>query len=92
VPSESTKIPHPVAACSHQPDRKVEPLGAEAAVAESMTGVHDAEALVFDLWDNGGDSPAMVALVSSYLLGDEPVHLSDVHWREEDRSYQFWTP
>jgi len=67
------------------------PGGAEAAVAEAMSSVHDADALIIDLRDNGGGSPEMVALVSSYLFGEEPVHLSDIFWREGSRTEQFWT-
>jgi C-terminal processing protease CtpA/Prc len=40
---------------------------------------------------NGGGNPQMVALVSSYLFGPEPVHLNDLYWREGDRTEQFWT-
>ena len=69
----------------------VEPIGAEAAVAEAMTSVHDADAIILDLRDNGGGSPAMVALITSYLFDAEPVHLSDIHWRDGDRTEQFWT-
>ncbi len=69
----------------------LEPQGAEAAVAAALTSVHDAEALIFDLRDNGGGSPDMVALISSYLFDEEPVHLSDIYWRDADRTEQFWT-
>ncbi len=69
----------------------LEPQGAEAAVAAALTSVHDAEALIFDLRDNGGGSPGMVALISSYLFDEEPVHLSDIYWRDGDRTEQFWT-
>ncbi len=33
----------------------------------------------------------MVALISSYLFGEEPVHLNDLYWREGDRTEEFWT-
>ncbi len=67
------------------------PGGMEAEVAEVMTSVHDAAVLIFDVRDNGGGDPAMVALISSYLFGEEPVHLSDIFWREGNRTEQFWT-
>ena len=33
----------------------------------------------------------MVALISSYLFGAEPVHLNDLYWREGDSTHQWWT-
>jgi len=33
----------------------------------------------------------MVALLSSYLFDDEPVHLNDFYWRAQDTTQQFWT-
>jgi len=41
-----------------------------------MSAVADAKALIIDLRSNGGGSPFTVALVSSYLFGSDPVHLS----------------
>lgn len=33
----------------------------------------------------------MVALVSSYLFGSEPVHLNSIYWRDDDVTQQYWT-
>jgi C-terminal processing protease CtpA/Prc len=33
----------------------------------------------------------MVALISSYLFGDKPVHLNDLYWRKGDKTEEFWT-
>ena len=33
----------------------------------------------------------MVALISSYLFGEESVHLGSIYWREEDVTQQYWT-
>jgi C-terminal processing protease CtpA/Prc len=33
----------------------------------------------------------MVALISSYLFGDKPVHLNDLYWRKGNRTDEFWT-
>lgn len=33
----------------------------------------------------------MVALISSYLFGEEPVHLNSIYWRDEDITQQYWT-
>jgi hypothetical protein len=65
-------------------------LGADT-VAAAMNFIHGTDALIIDLRANGGGSPAMVALVCSYLFGPEPVHLNDLYWREGDRTDEFWT-
>lgn len=64
--------------------------GAET-VAAAMTFVSNTESLIFDLRQNGGGSPFMVALISSYLFGDKPVHLNDLYWRKGDKTDEFWT-
>ena len=33
----------------------------------------------------------MTTLISSYLFGVEPVHLSSIYWRDEDTIQQYWT-
>jgi C-terminal processing protease CtpA/Prc len=33
----------------------------------------------------------MIALISSYLFGEEPLHLSSIYWRDEDITQQYWT-
>jgi hypothetical protein len=65
-------------------------LGGETASA-AMTLLSNSDALIIDLRKNGGGDPAMVALISSYLFGDETVHLNDLYWREGDQTRQWWT-
>jgi C-terminal processing protease CtpA/Prc len=65
-------------------------LGAET-VAAAMNFVTNTDALIFDLRQNGGGDPAMVALICSYLFGDKPVHLNDLYWRKDNRTEEFWT-
>lgn len=60
-------------------------------VAAAMAFLKNSEALIFDLRQNGGGSPRMVALISSYLFGDKPVHLNDLYWRKGDKTDEFWT-
>jgi C-terminal processing protease CtpA/Prc len=64
--------------------------GAET-VAAAMTFLQNTDALIFDLRQNGGGNPAMIALISSYLFGDKPVHLNDLYWRKDNRTDEFWT-
>jgi hypothetical protein len=49
-----------------------------------------ADAVIFDLRQNGGGSPSMIQLITSYLL-DEPTHLNSFYIRKEDTTKQFWT-
>lgn len=64
--------------------------GGDTAVA-AMNFLANASALIIDLRRCTGGSPGMVALVSSFLFGAEPVHLNDMYWRDEDTTQQFWT-
>jgi hypothetical protein len=65
------------------------PVAGRAAVA-AMGFLSGADAIIFDLRNNGGGSPTMIQLLSSYLF-DEPTHLNDIYSREGDRRDQFWT-
>ncbi len=66
-----------------------EPEAGDIAVA-AMNFVSNCGALIFDLRENGGGSPAMIQLISSYLFR-EPVHLNSFYIRKEDTIRQFWT-
>lgn len=58
---------------------------------QTMAAAADAKALILDVRANGGGSPEMVALVSSYLFGGEPVHLNSLYFRPADRTDDFYT-
>ena len=62
----------------------------DTAIA-AMNFVANMHALIFDLRMCRGGNPGMVALFSSYLFGEEPVHLNSLYWREEDFTQQYWT-
>lgn len=67
------------------------PQQGEKTLASAMNFVANTHALIFDLRRNGGGSPAMVAMISSYLFGDEKVHLNDLYWRRGNRTKEWWT-
>jgi retinol-binding protein 3 len=59
-------------------------------VVAAMNFLAHVDAIIFDLRDNHGGDPRMVAFVASYLF-DRPVHLSDIYNRGENSTTQFWT-
>jgi C-terminal processing protease CtpA/Prc len=61
-----------------------------ATAAAAMGFVAHADALIFDLRENGGGQPAMVSLIASYLF-DQPTHLNDLYNRHENSTTQYWT-
>jgi retinol-binding protein 3 len=65
------------------------PEANDTAVA-AMNFLAGTDALVIDLRRNGGGSPAMIGLISSYLF-DDAIHLNDFYWRESNETRQFWT-
>ena len=56
-----------------------------------MNFLANANALILDLRKCTGGYPGMIALISSYLFGEEPLHLSSIYWRDEDLTQQYWT-
>lgn len=48
------------------------------------------DALIFDLRDNGGGQPEMVAFVASYLFGKR-THLNDIYSRKDNKTTPYWT-
>jgi hypothetical protein len=60
-------------------------------VADLMSQVADADALVVDLRNNGGGSPDTVALIASYLFDATPVHLNDMYSRDTGKVQESWT-
>lgn len=68
-----------------------DPQAGAETVASAMSFLANTDALIFDLRQNGGGDPEMVALISSYLFGDKPVHLNDLYWRAGNKTDEFWT-
>jgi len=63
----------------------------DRVVASAFNFVSGTDGLVIDLRENGGGSPASIALVASYLVGDSPEQLSSIYWRPTDQTNEFWT-
>jgi hypothetical protein len=64
-------------------------VGGQTAVA-AMNYLANCDALIVDLRMNGGGSPSMIQLISSYFF-DEPQHLNSFYIRKSDITQQFWT-
>ncbi len=64
---------------------------ARDTVARILSALADADALIIDLRQNGGGSPEAVAFVSSYLFGDQPVHLNSLYFRPANETTDFHT-
>ena len=56
----------------------------------AMSFLANVDAIIFDLRENGGGDPKMVALVSTYLFS-KPTHLNDLWERKTDTIQQYWT-
>jgi hypothetical protein len=56
----------------------------------AMNFLANVDAIIFDLRENGGGDPKMIALVSTYLFS-RPTHLNDLWERKSDTTSQYWT-
>jgi hypothetical protein len=57
----------------------------------AMNFLSNSDALIIDLRKNGGGSPQMIQLISSYLFSDAPIHLNNFYSRPTDSLLQKWT-
>jgi hypothetical protein len=58
--------------------------------AAAMGFIANADAVIFDLRDNGGGHPDMVAFLTSYLFA-ERTHLNDFWTRRDNQTRESWT-
>lgn len=56
----------------------------------AMNFLANTDALIIDLTDNGGGSPSLIQLITTYFF-EEPTHLNSFYYREADLTRQFWT-
>jgi hypothetical protein len=61
-----------------------------ATASAAMTFLAATRALIIDLRDNGGGSPAMVSYLASYLFSQR-THLNDLWTRRTNKTEEFWT-
>jgi hypothetical protein len=58
--------------------------------SEALNSLGTVDAIIFDLRDNHGGSPAMVNYIASYLFANR-THLTDVWTRKTGVTEEFWT-
>jgi hypothetical protein len=68
----------------------VDPAICGPTAVAAMNFLGNVDAIIFDLRDNGGGDPKMIAFLSTYLFG-EPTHLNDLYDRKENSTTQYWT-
>jgi retinol-binding protein 3 len=56
----------------------------------AMNFLANVDAIIFDLRENGGGDPKMIAFISTYLFS-KPTHLNDLWERKTDSTEQYWT-
>lgn len=69
----------------------IDPEYAGETAIGAMNFLSNSDAIIFDLRNNRGGSPAMIQLLQSYLFGSEPVHLNNFYSCPEDKHTQTWT-
>ncbi len=67
-----------------------DPAFCGATAIAAMNFLAHVDAVIFDLRENGGGNPEMIALISTYLF-DKPTHLNDLYNRKENATTQYWT-
>jgi Peptidase family S41/N-terminal domain of Peptidase_S41 in eukaryotic IRBP len=68
-----------------------DPALCQPTAAAAMASLNRADAIIFDLRDNTGGYPSMVALIAGYLFA-QPTHLNDMYNRGENSTLRSWTP
>jgi retinol-binding protein 3 len=67
-----------------------DPSACGLTAAAAMSYLANVDAVIFDLRENSGGDPRMVAVMCTYLF-DRPVHLSDYYDRRDGQTTEYWT-
>lgn len=68
-----------------------DPKYAGQTAVSAMNFLSNSDAVIIDLRNNGGGTPKMVQLISTYFFDHDVVHLNSVYKRKENITKQFWT-
>jgi hypothetical protein len=66
------------------------PESCAETAASAMKFLAHTDAVIFDVRQNRGGDPRMVALLTSYLF-DKRTHLTDLYNRQENKTTEYWT-
>jgi hypothetical protein len=67
-----------------------DPMACGKTAASAIYFLSNTDAVIFDLRDNSGGDPSMVAMMCTYLF-DQPTHLSDFYDRQGKQTNDVWT-
>lgn len=65
--------------------------GSGEVLVAAMNLMANMSAIIIDLRKCRGGNPAAVAMICSYFFDEQPVHLNDIYWRENNLTEQYWT-
>ncbi len=63
----------------------------KSVITASMKFLENSDAIIFDVRDNRGGVPSLVAFLCSYLFEEEPVHLAQYYHRYRNDGYGLYT-
>jgi hypothetical protein len=67
-----------------------DPMACGRIAASAIYFLSNTDAVIFDLRDNTGGDPRMVAMMCTYLF-DQPTHLNDFYDRKDNTTTEYWT-
>ena len=67
-----------------------DPMACGRIAASAIYFLSNTDAVIFDLRDNTGGDPRMVAMMCTYLF-DQPTHLNDFYDRKDNITTEYWT-
>jgi retinol-binding protein 3 len=64
---------------------------AKETASTFLSALANFDSIILDLRQNGGGHTPMIAHIASYFLGPQPVHLTSIYWRDENRTIEVLT-
>jgi retinol-binding protein 3 len=64
---------------------------ARETAVDAMNFLAATDAVIIDLRENGGGSPTMIQLITTYFFEGDPIHLNTFYNRPNDETWESWT-